>query len=121
MWATDAEVMPTALTEPDPRLRIGDGLPIAEAVLDNAFTGWQRQATIFWPERNARLTIDADSPLDFLVDYSPAGEDFFCAEPVSHCTDAFNLAAQGRDDTGMLTLQSGANLSATVRFRPSLV
>jgi aldose 1-epimerase len=120
MWATDAEVMPTALTDADPRLRGDDGLPIAEAVLDNAFTGWQRHATIFWPEFGARLSIDAGPPLGFLVVYSPAGEDFLCAEPVSHCTDAFNLAAQGRDDTGMLTLDPGASLSATVRFRPSL-
>ena len=120
MWATDAEVMPTALVDADPRFGGGDGLPIAEVILDNVFTGWRRQARIVWPERNARLTLHADSPLDFLVVYSPAGEDFFCAEPVSHCTDAFNLAAQGRNDTGMLTLDPGASLSATVRFRPSL-
>jgi aldose 1-epimerase len=120
MWATDAEVMPTALTDADPRLGREDGLPVAEAVLDNAFTGWRRQATISWPERRARLSLDADAPLGFLVVYSPAGEDHFCVEPVSHCTDAFNLAAQGRGDTGMLTLQTGASVAATVRFRPSL-
>ena len=120
MWATDAEVMPTVLTGADPRLHSEDGLPIAATVLDNCFIAWQRQATIFWPETGARLLLDGGPPLGFLVVYSPAGEDYFCAEPVSHCTDAFNLAAQGRDDTGMLTLQPGANLSATVRFRPSL-
>jgi len=120
MWATDAEVMPTALTDADPRLRSGDGLPIAEVVLDNVFAGWQRQATIAWPERGARLSLDAGPPLGFLVVYSPAGEDFVCVEPVSHCTDAFNLAAQGRADTGMLILHPGASVSATVRFRPSL-
>ena len=76
-------------------------------MLDNAFTGWRRQAIISWPERGARLSLDADAPLGFLVVYSPAGEDHFCVEPVSHCTDAFNLAAQGRADTGMLTLQPG--------------
>ena len=120
MWATDAEVMPTALTGADPRLAAEDGLPLADTALDNVFTGWERRATIRWPERNARLSIEADAPLDFLVVYSPAAEDFFCAEPVTHCTDAFNLAAQGRRDTGMLTLQPGASLPATVRFRPSL-
>jgi aldose 1-epimerase len=120
MWATDTEVMPTALTDADPRLGGDAGLPIAEVALDNAFTGWQRQATILWPERGARLSLDASPSLGFLVVYSPAGDDFFCVEPVSHCTDAFNLAAQGRGDTGMLTLHPGASLSATVRFRPSL-
>lgn len=120
MWATDDEVMPTALTRADPRLGSGDGLPLDEVALDNVFTGWHRQATILWPERPARLSIDADAALRFLVVYSPSGEDFFCVEPVSHCTDAFNLAAQGRSDTGMLTLDPGASLSATVRFRPSM-
>ena len=120
MWVTDAEVMPTALTDADPRLGGDAGLPIAEVALDNAFTGWQRQATILWPERGARLSLDASPPLGFLVVYSPAGDDFFCVEPVSHCTDAFNLAAQGRADTGMLILHPGASVSATVRFRPSL-
>ena len=60
------------------------------------------------------------APLDFLVVYSPAGEDYFCAEPVSHCTDAFNLARQGRRDTGMLTLGPRATLGVSVRFRPSV-
>ncbi len=119
MWATDREVMPTALVGADPRLGQGAGLPVAEVALDNAFTGWQHQATVSWPERHVRLQIDAGPPLDFLVVYSPPGEDHFCAEPVSHCTDAFNLAGQGRTDTGMLTLEPGASLSATVRFRPS--
>jgi aldose 1-epimerase len=120
MWATDDEVMPTTLTGADPRLASCDGLPVAESALDNAFTGWQHDATIDWPEQRARLRMEAGPPLDFLVVYSPPGEDFFCAEPVSHCTDAFNLAGQGRGDTGMLTLEPGAALPVTVRFRPSL-
>ena len=105
MWATDKEVMPTVLIDADPRLA-HDGLPMAETALDNVFIGWQREATIVWP-------------LDFLVVYSPPGEDYFCAEPVSHCTDAFNLAVEGRGGTGMLTLDPGATLPVSVRFRPS--
>jgi aldose 1-epimerase len=52
--------------------------------------------------------------------YTPPGASYFCAEPVSHCTDAFNLAAQARDDTGMLVLEPGASVSAAVRLRPGL-
>jgi aldose 1-epimerase len=120
MWATDAEVMPTALVPADARLASTQGLPIADVALDNAFTKWRRRATIRWPQRGAMLRLDADPPLGFLVVYSPPGESYFCAEPVSHCTDAFNLAAQGDADTGMLVLQPGASVSATVRFRPAL-
>ena len=118
MWATDAEVMPTRLVSADRRLGQDGGLPLARTPLDNAFTGWRRSATIAWPERRARLALDADAPLDFLVVYSPRGEDYCCVEPVSHCTDAFNLAGEGRSDTGMLTLEPGAIVATTVRFRP---
>jgi aldose 1-epimerase len=120
MWATDAEVMPTGLTAADSRMGTGEGLSVSDSALDNTFTGWQRRATIVWPEHDARLTIDADPPLEFLAVFTPPGEDYFCVEPVSHCTDAFNLAAQGRGDTGMLALRPGAGVSATVRFRPQL-
>ena len=118
MWATDDEVMPTRLVSADRRLGRTGGLPLAATPLDNAFTGWRHNAAIAWPERRARLVLDADTPLDFLVVYSPPGGDHFCVEPVSHCTDAFNLAAQGRDDTGLVTLEPGRTVATTVRFRP---
>jgi aldose 1-epimerase len=60
----------------------------------------------------------AEGPLGFLVVYTPPGEDFFCAEPVSNATDAFNLAAAGRTDTGMLVLEPGRSASARVTFTP---
>ena len=121
MWATDAEVMPMVLTSADSRLGESQGMRVDDVVLDNAFTGWSRNATIDWPERGSRLRMEAGPPLDFLVVYSPTGAEYFCAEPVSHCTDAFNLAGQGRADTGMLTMDPGASLSVSVRFRPSLI
>lgn len=121
MWATDAEVLPTELVAADARLASDEGLPIRDVALDNVFTGWRREATIAWPESGAQLAIDATKPLDFLVVYSPSGRDFFCVEPVSHCTDAFNLAGETRHDTGMLTLPPAALLQATSRLRPTLV
>lgn len=120
MWATDCEVMPTALVSPPATCGFDRGVAIDTVDLDNAFVDWQRQATIAWPDRGASLTMTASAPLSFLVVYSPSGADFFCAEPVSHCTDAFNLAAAGRDDTGMLVLESGTEVSATVRFACSI-
>ena len=44
---------------------------------------------------NTRVVMTADAPLDFLVVYTPRARPFLCAEPVSHMTDAFNLAAAG--------------------------
>lgn len=113
MWATDAEVMPTALSEPLPGGDPNQGLRPEDVVLDNCFTDFGGQATIHWPERRAGLVIDADPALSFLVVFTPPGEDFFCVEPVSHSTDAINLA-------GMKTLEPGQRFAATTRFLPRL-
>lgn len=116
MWDTDGEVMPTALIDPPADRRLERGVRVDAAAMDNAFTGWSRRATIEWPESQARLTMTAEGPLSFLVVYTPPGEAYFCAEPVSHCTDAFNLADQGRDDTGMIVLRPHESVTAAVHF-----
>ena len=87
--------------------------------MDVTYTGWSRSAVIRWPEWNASLTLEADAPLDFLIVYTPPGEDYFCVEPVSSCTDAFNLC-RTRDDTGIIALAPGATQNVAARFTPSL-
>ncbi len=118
MWETDDRILPTRLVAPerprDPRA----GLAVGEVALDNGFTGWDGHAVIEWPERGDGLTMTAQGPLGFLVVYSPPGEDFFCAEPVSNATDAFNLAADGRRDTGMFVLEPGQTAMARIGFVP---
>ncbi|MBI3707977.1 MAG: aldose 1-epimerase [Proteobacteria bacterium] len=118
MWRTDDEIMPIDLVEPPSGLRQSEGLALDGSALDNCFTGWRRRAEIVWPEWNAHLTLTADEPLSFLVVYTPPGQDHFCVEPVSHCTDAFNLANAGRNDTGMLVLDPGARLQTRIAFTP---
>ena len=115
MWKTDDEVMPTTLIEAD----LSGGLQPEDTALDNCFTGFAGTAVIDWPEHHASLTLEADPALAFLVVFTPPGEDFFCAEPVSHSTDAVNLAA-ARGDTGLAVLQPGERFSAEVRFLPRL-
>ncbi len=116
MWETDSEVMPRRLIDPPQSCRLDRGVRPDAVAMDNGFTGWSRRAEIAWPERRARLTMAADVPLGFLVVYTPRDEGFFCAEPVSHCTDAFNLAAGGRADTGMIVLKPGESVTSAVRF-----
>ncbi|MBW8727180.1 MAG: aldose 1-epimerase [Inquilinus limosus] len=120
MWVNDAEVMPLDLVEPPPEKDLRRGF-VPEAVrTDNNFTGWDHRAVIDWPERRARLVMEADAPLDFLVCYAP-DDPYVCVEPVSNATDAFNLAEAGRTDTGMAVLQPGEVLRGVVRLRPEVV
>jgi aldose 1-epimerase len=118
MWLTDVEVMPTAHVAPPAARDPGRGLSVDRVALDNVFTGWDGRAVVAWPERAARLTITAPPPLGCLVVYTPAGLPFFCAEPVSHVTDAFNLAAAGRANTGCLAVAPGQTTWARVTLAP---
>lgn len=117
MWTTDAENLPTGTMAPAAGADPATGLMPAEAALDNVFTGFAGRAVIEWPDRGAALTMEADPALAFLVIYTPPGADFFCAEPVSHCTDAVNLVAE-RSDTGLRILAPGECFAATLRLLP---
>jgi aldose 1-epimerase len=114
IWLTDAEMMPTTLAPPPPGADLGRGPTVEALALDNCFVAWSGRARIEWPEWGARLMMAAEPPLDCLVVYTPAGRPFFCAEPVSHVTDAFNLAAAGRADTRMQVLEPGGTLRGVV-------
>jgi aldose 1-epimerase len=116
-WETDGEVMPTRHIPPPAALDPTRGLPVSQSTMDNAFTGWEGRAVIDWPEHASRLTLSATAALRFLVVYIPPGEDYFCAEPVSNCTDTFNLARE-RDDTGLIVVAPGQAVSARVALHP---
>lgn len=124
MWANDAQCLPTGLVQPDFLEALRKGMELARLNLDNNFTGWQRRFRVDWPgvEHPARhLTLTAASPLDFFVLYCPRGEPFFCAEPVSNCTDWLNLLGQvPAQSLGGGELEPGATCSTTFRMDVAL-
>ncbi|TPM40791.1 aldose 1-epimerase [Mesorhizobium sp. B2-3-4] len=121
MWETDAEVLPVRHVQPPKGADPSIGFDVSEVDFDTVFTGWTRRARITWAEYGRQLDIEAEAPLDYLVLYMPPGEAFFCAEPVSNITDAFNRMGNGSADTGCMVLAPGETRSASVRFMPSLV
>ena len=121
VWLSDAETLPIERAPVPAEWSLASGLKVADIALDNEFAGWDGRAVIAWPERRARLVLAADQPLlSFLVVYSPPGRDFFCVEPVSHLTDAFNLAGSV-PDTGLSVLEPGASLRSRMVLRPELL
>jgi len=118
MWRADAEVMPVALEAGTEVARLRDGVLLSDLDLDNNFTGWQRQARIEWPDAGRTLLLAADAPLDFFVLYCPRGGAHFCAEPVSQCTDAINLAGRhGPREIGGAVLAPGQTLTGSWTLR----
>jgi aldose 1-epimerase len=51
-----------------------------------------------------------------LIVYTPAGDDFFCVEPVSHMTDAINRMGSVAEH-GLRILMPGEELRGDVTFR----
>jgi aldose 1-epimerase len=96
---------------------------LADLHTDNNFTGWSREACIEWPadahgpERS--LVMQAEAPLDHFVLYCQRGFDYFCAEPVSQCTDWLNLMDRyGPEALGGARLEPGETLSARFTLTP---
>jgi aldose 1-epimerase len=116
----EAGQLPVERIAPPPGADPRQGVVPASVRLDHAYAGWDGRAVIEWPERNARLVMTADPALSTLVIFSPPDAAFFCVEPVSHCIDAFNLAADGMSDTGMRVLAPGETWEVTVRFAPEM-
>jgi aldose 1-epimerase len=99
---------------------LSQGLIVNQKALDNIFSGWNREVLISWPEWKAALKISAEAPLDFMVIFTPQDEDYFCVEPVSHVTDAFNLLDRGDSGTGAKILLPDEILEAKISFVPEL-
>ena len=120
MWINDSENMPLRLEPVQGVERLNQVFIVNQEAIDNLFTGWNRVALISWPEWKANLRISASIPLDFLVLFTPSGEDYFCVEPVSNVTDAFNLYARGDSGHGTKILFPGESVEGKVCFVPEL-
>ena len=113
-YDTDDRVIPTAaarpvLTEENSRVpaRLG-----ARSV-NRAFTAWDGVARMDWGTRG--LTLTADNVFSHLVVFT-APDGSLALEPVSHATDAFNLAVRGVGGTDMRVLSPGQSLAGAVRL-----
>ena len=111
-WQNDAGCIPMRLEERPEAVDWWHGRPVTTRNVDTAFTQRQGPLTVQWPDRGMGARIEPSADLPFTVVYVPEGEDFFCVEPVSNMTDAFN---RGREDSGMRVLGPGECWSVSMR------
>ena len=121
MWAVDDECMPTTLVSAPEEINTAEGLLVVGSNLDNVFTGFTGEATITWPEWRAKANITTSSNFNFMVIYSPEGQNYFCFEPVTHCTDAINKATEGVNNTGVTYLSPQETLSVSMRISAEVI
>jgi len=111
MWTADAEVLPIERIAVPPQWDFATSRKVDGHALDNCFDGWDGHATITWPNRRVRLTLEASQPFRHLVIYVPPGRDVFCVEPVSHANGLVGLSPLGH----------GATLAGEIVFRISIL
>ena len=89
-WQVDGDGLPVGMIEADSAIDWWHGGPVDTRTVDTAYAGREGDLTIAWPERELALTISPSANLPCTVVFTPTGAGYFCAEPVSHATDAIN-------------------------------
>lgn len=89
-WRNDGECIPRTHDERAIVRDWWEGAPVGTRAVDTVYTGREGALEIAWPERGMRLILDGSDRLAHTVVYSPAEQDYFCVEPVTNETDAFN-------------------------------
>ena len=114
VYQTGDDRIPSAGMVPvPPELDFGRPRLVGEQFLDHGFGGWEGSASLEWPASGRKLVMRAGEVFTHLIVFT-APDGTLAIEPVTHATDAFNLAARGVEGTGMRVLQPGESLSGTV-------
>lgn len=113
-WLGIPEAFPTKRVNVRHNFDVPDGASLWNSEDTICYDGFTGDAAIQWVGTNHRLRLSADGLLNHFIVHVPAGAPYFCLEPVSHPTDAFNLAANGVADVGGLVVEPGGSVAASM-------
>ena len=109
-WDNDPTLLPTRkVAQP------GIDSDLSHLDFDNCFEGWRGPARI----RDERFSLQLGSSLAYLVVYTPAHHDWFCVEPVSHVSNAIQMADPAAH--GVRTLAPGESMDASMTIEVGVV
>lgn len=112
VWLTDEHCIPVKHAPIPAEWDFNRGINPLTLEVDNCFSGWDGKAVIHQP--GVQLVMTHKGPLCSLVIYRPANENFFCLEPVSNITNAFNMPKDS--DSGMMELEPNQECKVIVNF-----
>jgi aldose 1-epimerase len=92
-WHWDEELMPTEATPNARACEFDSGIQALRLPVAAQYADWDGQVLVEWPRHGVRAKLTTQPALEHVVVWAPAGEDFFCFEPINHATDSFNLCA----------------------------
>jgi aldose 1-epimerase len=115
-WELDRDLMPVRLIANQLYSQMHCGIDIKDLPEAGAYFGQSADAEIIWPSSGLRVRVTTISSLRHAIIWCPAGQKFFCYEPVSHMVDGFNMAEIGVKDTGVIYLDPGESYKAVWTF-----
>jgi aldose 1-epimerase len=100
-----------------PELDFAAARPLPQGWRNNDYGGWDGVAAIHYPSRGLTLEMRAEPVFGHLMVYADPTKSYFCAEPQTNASGAFNRPGGMSDpDEGVLVLQPGESASGSVRF-----
>jgi len=86
----DQELMPTTYERNLLSNSFRRGRSVVDLPVAAEYAEWDGRAVIDWPASGVRLDLITTPRLEHVVMWLPVSKEFFCFEPISHATDAFN-------------------------------
>lgn len=104
-----------------PELDFTSARPLPRGWRNNDYGGWNGVAELHWPRRRLFLRITAASLFGHLMVYADPAKPFFCVEPQTNASGAFNRPG-GFDDPqeGVIVLAPGDVVEGGIRFDATL-
>ncbi|QND67420.1 aldose 1-epimerase [Mesorhizobium loti] len=99
-------------------LDFAEDRPLPNGWRNNDYGGWSGEATIRFPSRGAGLRIKADPVFKHLMLYADPAKPYFCVEPQTNASGAFNRGRWDDPDEGVIVLASDESAAGTVSFMP---
>ena len=110
LWDSDADLLALSARP----LPAGESFVTARALREGTLTdylsGWDGRLRLDMPGGD-QIDMQTGPLLSHLVVHRPPQGAYLCIEPVSHVTNAFNLAARGMAGTGSVLLASGETIN----------
>ena len=110
-WLPDDETGDTVPIAIQHAADLSMGNPVDELTLDTTFSVREPAVAITWPTHTVSMV--SDPVFTHATIYVPPGEDYFCAEPISHAPNAVN-SARPTSETGLKWLVPGETLAGSI-------
>jgi aldose 1-epimerase len=114
IYETDSSFIPVEGMKPIPEnFDFSISRVVGDTPLNHVFGSWNGTALLEYASQT--LSLEASEVFSHLCVFA-APDGTLAVEPISHCTDGFNLLHQGVQNTGVKILQPGESLRGWVRL-----